>query len=62
LEDLSGNERTADNIFLTAMPGDYGMHIIVPSVSVSYKFLENEPGTGSCLSWEEGECPIRYRG
>jgi long-chain fatty acid transport protein len=38
LEYLAGKERTAEYPIAYAMPGTYGMKIIVPSVSVSYKF------------------------
>ena len=38
LEYLMGNKRTPEYIFFDGMPGTYGMKIIAPSVSVSYKF------------------------
>jgi long-chain fatty acid transport protein len=38
LEYLAGNKRTGDPASEDAMPGTYGMKIVVPSVSVSYKF------------------------
>jgi long-chain fatty acid transport protein len=38
LEYLLGNKRTADLSMADAMPGDYGMKIVVPTISVSYKF------------------------
>jgi long-chain fatty acid transport protein len=38
LEYLAGNDRMAQLGWEEAMPGTYGMHIVVPSVSVQYKF------------------------
>jgi long-chain fatty acid transport protein len=38
LEYLMGNKRTAGFASDNAMPGDYGMKIVVPTISVSYKF------------------------
>ncbi len=38
LEYLAGNKRTAGFTSDDAMPGTYGMKIVVPTVSVSYKF------------------------
>ena len=38
LEYLMGNKRTPENVFFDGMPGTYGMKIVVPTISVSYKF------------------------
>ncbi|MBE3109193.1 MAG: outer membrane protein transport protein [Acidobacteria bacterium] len=38
LEYLAGNKRTPEYAFFDGMPGTYGMRIVVPTISVSYKF------------------------
>lgn len=38
LEYLMGNKRTPGYILFDGMPGTYGMKIVVPTISVSYKF------------------------
>lgn len=38
LEYLAGNKRTPEYAYFDGMPGTYGMRIVVPTISVSYKF------------------------
>jgi long-chain fatty acid transport protein len=38
LEYLMGNQRTPGYIYFDGMPGTYGMKIVVPTISVNYKF------------------------